>query len=307
MGINMKNEPVMEIANKFVNDCDNFEIKNLDNNRGRVDDLPEIELCSDYIKAHIKGEKDQFKKHIIETGNEKLDEIGFLEKGSFKLFYTKDENLQVQRITNNIILEAVGNSKRVMSLSTCLSFAVGQYQSTMMRKLGEEDVADWFDDKPLFICEYYETDDVMAIIQEIDTKIDALGIEVLYLPNLEYSLINCPADLQLDTLSFLYDLAFDKQICVVATLSPFYEQGDKGVFYTMQRIDEEAFKSILPMESNHNVISDDNKLVTIECWDYWDFAVDAPRTVMFKSNDEFYTFSSITSYTNGFEDYDLPF
>ena len=213
----MKNEPVMKFANQFMNDCDNFEIKNLDNNRGRVDDLPEIELCSDYIKAHIKGKKDQVKNHIIETGNEKLDEIGFLEKGSFKLFYTKDENLQVQRITNNIILEAVGNSKRVMSLSTYLSFAVGQYQSTMVRKLGKEDVADWFDNKPLFICEYYETDDVMAIIQEIDIKIDALGIEVLYLPNLEYSLINCPAELQLDILSYLKDLAFDKQICIIAT------------------------------------------------------------------------------------------
>lgn len=201
----------------------------------------------------------------------------------------------------------MGNGKRVMSLSTCLSFAVGQYQSTMMRKLGKEDVADWFEDKALFICEYYETDDVMAVIQEIDTKIDALGVEVLYLPNLEYSLINCPADLQLDILSFLYDLAFDKQICIVATLAPFYEQGDKGVFYTVQRIDEEAFKSILPMESKYNVISDDNKLATIECWDYWDYAVDAPKTVVFRSTDEFYTLASITSYTNAFDNCDLPF
>lgn len=303
----MKNEPVMEIANQFMNDCDNFEIRNLDNNRGRVDDLPEIELCSDYIKSHIQGAEDQFKKHIIETGDEKLDEIGFLEKGYFKLFYTDNEDLQVQRITNNIILEAVGNSKRVMSLSTILSFAVGQYQSTMMRKLGKEDFADWFDNKPLFICEYYETDDVMAIIQEIDTKIDALGIEVLYLPNLEYSLINCPADLQLDILSYLKELAFEKQICIVATLAPFFEQGDKGVFYTVQRIDEEAFKGILPRESIHNVIVSDKQLATIECWDYWDYAVDAPRTVMFKSADEFYTLSSITSYTNAFDNCDLPF
>lgn len=303
----MKNEPVMEIANQLMNDCDNFEIKNLDNNRGRVDDLPEIELCSDYIKAHIKGEKDQFKKHIIETGNEKLDEIGFLEKGSFKLFYTKDENLQVQRITNNIILEAVGNSKRVMSLSTYLSFAVGQYQSTMMRKLGKEDVADWFDNKPLFICEYYEKDDIMAIIQEIDIKIDALGIEVLYLPNLEYSLINCPAELQLDILSYLKDLAFDKQICIIATLSPFYEQGDKGVFYTVQKIDEEVFKSILPMESKHNVVLSGNAYIYIECWDYWDYSVDAPKTIQIESSDEFYTFETIRSYTYGVNDWELPF
>lgn len=303
----MENEPVMEIANKFMNDCDNFEIKNLDNNKGRVDDLPEIELCSDYIKVHIKEEKDRFKKHIIETGNEKIDEIGFLEKGRFKLFYTKDEDLQVQRITNNIILEAVGNNKRVMSLSTYLSFAVGEYQSTMMRKLGKEDVADWFDNKPLFICEYYETDDVMAIIQEIDMKIDALGIEVLYLPNLEYSLIHCPAELQLDILSFLKDLAFDKQICIIATLSPFYEQGDKGVFYTVQKIDEEVFNSILPMESKHNVVLSGNAYIYIECWDYWDYSVDAPKTIQIESSDEFYTFETIRSYTYGVNDWELPF
>lgn len=176
-----------------------------------------------------------------------------------------------------------------------------------MRKLGKEDVADWFDNKPLFICEYYETDDVMAVIQEIDMKIDALGIEVLYLPNLEYSLIHCPAELQLDILSSLKDLAFDKQICIIATLSPFYEQGDKGVFYTVQKIDEDVFKSILPMESKHNVVLSGNACTYIECWDYWDYSVDAPKMIQIESSDEFYTFETIRSYTCGVNDWELPF
>lgn len=136
----------------------------------------------------------------------------------------------MQRITNNIILEAVGNSKRVMSLSTYLSFAVGEYQSTMMRKLGKEDVADWFDNKPLFICEYYETDDVMAVIQEIDMKIDALGIEVLYLPNLEYSLIHCPAELQLDILSYLKTLRLISRFALLQHYRHFMSKAIKECF-----------------------------------------------------------------------------
>ena len=39
-----------------------------------------IELCSEYIKSNNLGIKKQFKKHIVETGNKKFDEIGFLEK-----------------------------------------------------------------------------------------------------------------------------------------------------------------------------------------------------------------------------------
>ena len=147
----------------------------------------------------------------------------------------------------------------------------------------------------------------MAIIQEIDTKIDALGIEILYLPNLEYSLINCPAKLQLDILDYLKELAFDKQICIIATISPYsISLENKGIFYTQHKIDGESFKRILSCESIHNVVSTDNKTVTIESWDYWDYYVDAPKTVMIRSNDGFYTFDSITSFIDEFSN-DLPF
>ena len=177
----------------------------------------------------------------------------------------------------------------------------------MMRKLGKEDVDDWFENKPLFICEHYETDNVMAIIQKIDTKIDALGIEVLYLPNLECSLINCPAKLQLDILDYLKELAFEKQICIIATISPYsISLENKGIFNTQHKIDEESFNGIIPKESIHNVVSTDNKTATIESWDYWDYYVDAPKTVMIRSTDGFYTFDSITSFIDEFSN-DLPF
>ena len=292
----MKNEPVMEIANQFMNDCNNFEIRDLDNNRGRVDDLPEIELCSNYIKAHIKGEKNQFKKHIIETGNEKIDEIGFLEKGSFKLFYTKDENLQVQRITNNIILEAVGNSKRVMSLSTCLSFAVGQYQSTMMRKLGEEDVADWFDDKKLYFYECVSDDNLIDLAEKLRARIIDLNIDVLYIPHLEDLLQNYCADLQISTLKHLYNFAFDTNICIVSTLASLDYYGWKNetrLFYPQHKLDIKVLKKNLPPEALY-ITSFANNIASFDNWSVWDNINDTPSKVSVQSFDDFYTFDSIS-------------
>lgn len=246
------------------------------------------------------------KDNIIETGNQKLDEIGLLEKGVFKVFYTDSLDLHLQRLTNNIILEAVNNGKKVMSLSTFSSFAVGEFHATIQHKTGKSEVSDWFDDKPLFVCEYNDYDNLVSIIKKLEERIDTLGIEVLYLPNLEYSLINCDAESQLEALRFLKEFAFSNQISVIATLSPYYANEYKGIFYAVHKIDAEEFKGVLSMESKHNVVPIDSKTVTIECWDCWDYVADAPKTLMLKSTDEFYTFDSVTSYVNDLEN-TIPF
>lgn len=44
-----KNEPVIEIAKSFIDDCNNFEIKNLDADKSCSENLPDIALCSEYI------------------------------------------------------------------------------------------------------------------------------------------------------------------------------------------------------------------------------------------------------------------
>lgn len=294
----MNNEPIIQLAERMINDCNEFEIKDLDAKLDRVE-FDDIELCSDYIKSHIKGAEEQQKKHIIETGNEKLDNIGFLEKGRFKLFYTDNTDLEVQRITNNAILDAVSNGKRVLSLSTYLSFVVGQYQSTIMHKLNKDNVEFWFDNKPLYISEYCENDDAMTVICELEQRNDALGIDVLYLPNLECSLINCDSELQLEILCYLSDLAWDKQICIVTTLSPYFNQADNGVFQTIYKINDSVFSSILSMESIHNVELIDDKTVTMDCWDFWDYNVDAPKTVVITSSNGFYTFDNIECFVKG--------
>lgn len=163
-----------------------------------------IELCSEYIKSNNLGIKKQFKKHIVETGNKKFDEIGFLE------------------------------------------------------------------------------------------------IDVLYLPNLEFALIEYDINLQREALEFLNELALKKQISIVATLMPIIQPYQNGVFYFVNKIDEKSLETItsLTMGSKHNVVCTDNKTVIIKCQDYWNKSLDLAETVMMQSSDEFYTFDSITCYTD---------
>lgn len=163
-----------------------------------------IELCSEYIKSNNLEIKKQFKKHIVETGNKKFDEIGFLE------------------------------------------------------------------------------------------------IDVLYLPNLEFALIEYDINLQREALEFLNELALKKQISIVATLMPIIQPYQNGVFYFVNKIDEKSLETItsLTMGSKHNVVCTDNKTVIIKCQDYWNKSLNLAETVMMQSSDEFYTFDSITCYTD---------
>ena len=259
-----------------------------------------IELCSEYIKSNNLGIKKQFKKHIVETGNKKFDEIGFLEKGRFKLFYTCNENLKIQRITNNIILDAIDNDKNVMSVSTYLNSTVTEYQNMIKHRSPKEKVLNWFDHKQLFICEYIETENIIDIIKKLEKEIDSLEIDVLYLPNLEFALIEYNINLQREALEFLNELALKKQISIVATLMPIIQPYQNGVFYFVNKIDEKSLETItsLTMGSKHNVVCTDNKTVIIKCQDYWNKSLDLAETVMMQSSDEFYTFDSITCYTN---------
>lgn len=259
-----------------------------------------IELCSEYIKSNNLGIKKQFKKHIVETGNKKFDEIGFLEKGRFKLFYTCNENLKIQRITNNIILDAIDNDKNVMSVSTYLNSTVTEYQNMIKHRLPKENVLNWFDHKQLFICEYIETENIIDIIKKLEKEIDSLEIDVLYLPNLEFALIEYDINLQREALEFLNELALKKQISIVATLMPIIQPYQNGVFYFVNKIDEKSLETItsLTMGSKHNVVCTDNKTVIIKCQDYWNKSLDLAETVMMQSSDEFYTFDSITCYTD---------
>ena len=48
-----KNEPVIEFAKNFIDDCNNFEIKNLDSAKSEQNNLSDISLFSDFVKEYL--------------------------------------------------------------------------------------------------------------------------------------------------------------------------------------------------------------------------------------------------------------
>lgn len=81
---------------------------------------------------------------------------------------------------------------------------------------------------------------------------------------------------------------------------PIIQPYQNGVFYFVNKIDEKSLETItsLTMGSKHNVVCTDNKTVIIKCQDYWNKSLNLAETVMMQSSDEFYTFDSITCYTD---------
>lgn len=48
-----KNEPVIEFAKNFIDDCSNFEIKNLDSAKSEQNNSPDISLFSYFVKEYL--------------------------------------------------------------------------------------------------------------------------------------------------------------------------------------------------------------------------------------------------------------
>lgn len=83
-----KNEPVIEFAKKFIDDCSNFEIKNLDYTESKQNNSPDISLFSYFVKEYLSPIEEKQNQNLIKTGNKDLDELCVFEKGMFKLFCT---------------------------------------------------------------------------------------------------------------------------------------------------------------------------------------------------------------------------
>ena len=70
-----KNEPVIEFAKNFIDDCNNFEIKNLDSAKSGQNNSPDISLFSDFIKEYLNPIEEEQNQNLIKTGNKDLDEL----------------------------------------------------------------------------------------------------------------------------------------------------------------------------------------------------------------------------------------
>lgn len=290
-----KNEPVIEFAKNFIDDCNNFEIKNLDSVKSEQNNLSDISLFSDFVKEYLNPIEEEQNQNLIKTGNKDLDELCIFEKGMFKLFCTDEFNVPLARMVNSFVIEAVAGGKRVLIISPYLYVIVRNFLKAVVRKDYKNNIS-WFDDKKLYFYECMPDDNIIDLTEKLRAKIIDLNIDVLYIPYLEVLLKNYCADLQISTLEHLYNFAFDTNICIVSTLASFDYHGWKNetpLFYPQHKLDVPVLKKNLPPEAMY-ITSFANNIASFDNWSVWDSINDTPSKVSVQSFDDFYTFDSIS-------------
>lgn len=290
-----KNEPVIEFAKNFIDDCNNFEIKNLDSAKSEQNNSPNISLFSDFVKEYLNPIEEEQNQNLIKTGNKDLDELCIFEKGMFKLFCTDEFNVPLARMVNSFVIEAVAGGNRVLIISPYPNVVVRNFLKAIVRKDYKNNNS-WFDDKKLYFYECMPDNNIIDLTEKLRAKIIDLNIDVLYIPHLEDLLQNYCADLQISTLEHLYNFAFDTNICIVSTLASFDYYGWKNeypLFYPQHKLDIVVLKKSLPPEAMY-ITSFANNTASFDDWSVWDNINDTPSKVSVQSFDDFYTFDSIS-------------
>lgn len=290
-----KNEPVIEFAKNFIDDCSNFEIKNLDSAKSEQNNSPDISLFSDFVKEYLNPIEEEQNQNLIKTGSKDLDELCVFEKDMFKLFCTDEFNVPLARMVNSLVIEAVAGGNRVLIISPYPNAVVRNFLKAVVRKDYKNNIS-WFDDKKLYFYECMPDDNIIDLTEKLRAKIIDLNIDVLYIPYLEVLLKNYCADLQISTLEHLYNFAFDTNICIVSTLASFDYHGWKNetpLFYPQHKLDVPVLKKNLPPEAMY-ITSFANNTASFDNWSVWDNINDTPSKVSVQSFDDFYTFDSIS-------------
>lgn len=290
-----KNESVIEFAKNFIDDCNNFEIKNLDSANSEQNNSPDISLFSDFVKEYLNQIEEEQNQNLIKTGNKDLDELCIFEKDMFKLFCTDEFNVPLARMVNSFVIEAVAGSNRVLIISPYPNVVVRNFLKAVGRKNHQNNIS-WFDDKKLYFCECMPDDNIIDLTEKLRTKIIDLNIDIIYIPYLEDLLQNYCADLQIDALKYFYNFAFDKKISIVSTLSSLDYYGLKNetnLFYPQHKLDIAVLEKSLPAEAMY-ITSFANNIASFDNWSVWDNINDTPSKVSVQSFDDFYTFDSIS-------------
>ena len=307
-GVNMnpsKNESIIELAKNFIGNCDNFEIKDLDADKQCLNNSPAITLCADYIKERFDLFTNEQEEHLIETGNNDLDSLCLFKKGMFRLFCTDEINTHLTRMVNSFIIEAINNGKRVLIISPFIDTLFDDLVLSAQKRY-KQSYSNWYDDKKLYFCKYSPNDNIIELIEKIKSKIAELNIDILCLPYLESIIRNYGVELQIDTLKYLYNFAFEKEISVVSTITSydrFDGKSDTSLLHLQCKLDVTLLKQQLPQEALY-ITSFSKEVASFETWDIWDTDYDVPSTTFIKSSDDFYTFDSIS---NSFYSNDFPF
>ncbi len=290
-----KNEPVIEFAKNFIDDCNNFEIKNLDADKSCSENSLDIITCADFIKDYLNSFEEEQNQNLIQTGNKDLDKLRIFEKEMFRLFCTDEFNMPLTRMVNSFVIEALNNNKRVLIISPYPNIIVCNFLKAVERKYPQSNLS-WFDDKKLYLYECMPDDNIIDLTEKLRAKINDLNIDILYVPHLEDLLQNYCADLQISALNHLYNFAFDMKISVVSTLSSFdYHEckTDDSLFYPQHKLDIAVLKKILPQEAMY-ITSFSDDTASFENWSVWDNINDTPSKISVQSVEDFYNFNSIS-------------
>lgn len=285
----MNKKPLDGILNKFANNCDNFEMIDLDFDKSPCNDTFEIVGCSDYINNHLGMDEDD-KKGYIKIGDETLDEFLIFRKGMLKLFYTDDDG-DIATLVNGFILDAVNRGTRVLNLSCISDILMSQFNSLIEIKYNAVHGSDWFVNKHSFVCECKPEESIIKLAEKIKDKISALKIDVLYIPDIQGFFEYYDPKLQIDTLKYLYNFAFENEICVVLTLSPFMAVEKYDSLFTALMKPNGIALHHLPCETLHKVHFSGNT-ASSECWDYWNKVIDKPCVLTFKASNGAYNFET---------------
>ncbi len=291
----IENEPVIEFAKNFIDDCNNFEIKNLDADKSRNENSPDIIPCADFIKDYLNSFEEEQNQKLIQTGNKDLDKLCIFKKGMFRLFCTDEFKTYLTRMVNSFVIKALNNGKRILVISPYPNVIIRNFLKAFERKSHQTDIIR-FDDKKLYFCECMPDDNIIDFTEDIKSKILDLNIDIIYIPYLEGLLKKYCPKLQIDVLKYFYDFAFDKKICIVSTLSSFEQykgENDDSLFYPQHKLGVYVLEKILPMEALY-ITSFSNNTASFENWSVWNYINDTPSKVLVQSLDNFYTFDIIS-------------
>ena len=305
-----KNEPVIEFAKNFIDDCNNFEIKNLDSAKSEQNNSPDISLFSDFVKEYLNPIEEEQNQNLIKTGNKDLDELCIFEKDMFKLFCTDEFNVPLERVLviRHVVIvvvgvgeEAVAGGKRVLIISPYPNIIVRNFLKAIVRKNHQNNIS-WFDDKKLYFYECMPDDNIIDLTEKLRARIIDLNIDVLYIPYLEDLLQNYCTKLPIDALKYFYNFAFDKKISIVSTLASLDYHGWKNeypLFYPQHKLDIAVLEKSLPPEALYITSFADN-VASFDDWSVWDSINDTPSKVSVQSFEDFYTFDSVKMNVKGF-------
>ena len=129
-----KNDHIIEMAKKFIDNCNSFEIKDLDADNQYLNNLPAITPFTDLIKDYLMPCVVEQNQNLSIRCRIEIDELCIFEKVMFKLFCTDEFNTYLIRMVNSFVIEAVNVGKRVLIISPFSNAIVRDFLKAVGRK-----------------------------------------------------------------------------------------------------------------------------------------------------------------------------